>query len=98
MNIQFNTDNNITGGENLNDKLNTVITSDLERYSEQITRIEVHLGDVNSHKDGVNDKRCMMEARLEGLQPIAVTGHGDTIEQSVKAALSKLKASIDSVR
>ena len=97
MNIQFNTDNNITGSENLNDKLSTIIASNLERYSEQITRIEVHLGDVNSHKEGVNDKRCMIEARLEGLQPIAVTGHGDNIEQSVKTALSKLKGSIDSV-
>jgi ribosome-associated translation inhibitor RaiA len=97
MNIQFNTDNNITGSENLNEKIRTIITNDLSRYSEQITRIEVHLSDDNSHKEGETDKRCMIEARLEGIQPIAVTGHGDNIELSVKTALSKLKGAIDSV-
>lgn len=98
MNIQFNTDKNISGGEDLTAKLGTIITSDLRRFSEQITTIKVHLGDENSHKEGGNDKRCMIEARLEGLQPIAATGYGDTVEQSVKTALSKLIGAIDSVR
>lgn len=97
MNIQFNTDKNISGGEDLNAKLDTIISDDLSRYSERITTIVVHLGDENSQKEGGNDKRCMIEARLEGLQPIAVSGNGDTIEQSVKRALFKLKGAIESV-
>ena len=98
MNIQFNTDKNISGSESLTEKLGAMITNDLSRFSEQITTIEVHLGDENSHKEGGNDKRCMIEARLEGLQPIAVTGYGDTIEQSVKTTLPKLITAIDTVR
>jgi hypothetical protein len=97
MNIQFNTDKNISGGEDLNAVLGTIISDDLSRYSERISTIEVHLGDENSQKEGGNDKRCMIEARLEGLQPIAVSGNGVTIEQSVKTTLIKLKAAIDSV-
>lgn len=37
----------------------------------------------------------MLEARLEGMQPIAVTAHGDTIQEALKGALSKLKSSLD---
>lgn len=75
-----------------------MISRYLKKYHELITRIEVFLGDENGHKAGVKDKRCVLEARLKGLQPIAVTNHDDTIEQSVKGALDKLKAAIDSAR
>lgn len=98
MKIQFNTDNNITGGVKLHEKFSAIISNYLSKYRELITRVEVHLGDKNSHKGGVNDKRCVLEARLEGLQPIVVTNHDDTVEQSVKGALDKLKAAIDSTR
>ncbi len=40
----------------------------------------------------MNDKRCMLEARIEGMQPIAVTAHGDIIQEALKGALSKLKS------
>src|SRR5690554_6538872 len=98
MNIQFNTDKNIAGSAERNTYLSTVISKELSRYNELITRIEVHLSDENSHKEGQNDKRCLIEARLEGLQPIVVSTFSDTIEQSVKGALDKLKAAIDTVR
>jgi hypothetical protein len=39
----------------------------------------------------------MLEARLEGLQPIAVTNNADTIELAVKGAVDKLKSSLDTV-
>lgn len=98
MNLQFRTDNNIAGSAALEEKLRQRITHDLSRYDQQITTVEVHLGDENSHKEGARDKRCMIEVRLEGLQPIAATAHEDTIEQAVKAALTKVKSAIDSAR
>jgi hypothetical protein len=42
-----------------------------------------------------NDNRSMLEARLEGMKPIAVTAHGDTIQDALKSALGKLKSSLD---
>ncbi len=95
MTIQINSDNNITGSEGLSNLVQNTIAQTLKRFDEQITRVEVHLNDENSHKSGNNDKRCMLEARLEGMQPIAVTAHGDTIQAALKGALGKLKSSLD---
>ena len=97
MTIQFNTDNNITGSEELQAPLNAAIEKSLGRFSSQITRLEVHLNDENSHKKGQKDKRCMLEARLEGMQPIAVTNNADTNEQAVKGAIDKLIASLETI-
>jgi len=95
MTIQVNSDNNITGTEGLSNFVEKTIADTLNRFSEQITRVEVHLNDENSHKSGNNDKRCMLEARLEGMHPIAVTAHADTIQEALKSALGKLKSSLD---
>jgi ribosomal subunit interface protein len=95
MTIQINSDNNITGTEGLSNFIESTVAETLKRFDNYITRVEVHLNDENSHKSGVNDKRCMLEARLEGMQPVAVTAHGDTIQEALKSALSKLKSSLD---
>jgi ribosome-associated translation inhibitor RaiA len=97
MLIQFHTDHNIAGSERQNAYFTTFISEALSRYSTQITRLEVHITDENGTKEGKNDQRCMIEARLEGSQPLAVTNHADTMEQAVKGATDKLKSSLESV-
>lgn len=97
MVIQFNTDNTIPGSDRHNAYFTTTITEALARFSNHITRLEVHLTDENGHKDSKNDQRCMIEARLEGMQPIAVTNHGDTVELAIKGAVDKLKSSLDTI-
>jgi hypothetical protein len=54
----------------------------------------VHLSDENGSKTRQNDKRCLLEARLESRQPIAVTSQANTIEKAVNDALDKLKTSM----
>ncbi|MBA3284929.1 MAG: HPF/RaiA family ribosome-associated protein [Bacteroidota bacterium] len=95
MTIQINSDNNITGTEGLSNLVQNTIAQTLKRFDEQITRVEVHLNDENSHKCGTKDKRCMLEARLEGMQPVAVTAHGNTIQEALDGALDKLKSSLE---
>jgi ribosome-associated translation inhibitor RaiA len=95
MTIQFNTDNKVTVSEELRAPLINVISEGLSRFSHQITRVEVHLSDENGDKQGLNDKRCMIEARLAGMKPIAVTNHANTHEQAVEGAVDKLKTSLD---
>ena len=95
MNIQFNTSNNINGSENMNKRLSDVIAEKLSRFSDYITRIEAHLSDTNGQKEGLNDKQCVLEARLEGLQPIAVTSNAGTYDDAVTGAIGKLKSSLD---
>lgn len=95
MTIQINTDNNIDGKESLNTYLKGLLTDSLSRFSNHITRIELHLTDQNGHKEGTNDQRCMLEARLEGMQPIAVSNQADTLDQAVKGSIEKLKSALD---
>jgi ribosome-associated translation inhibitor RaiA len=96
MHIQVNSDNNIEGREELAARVEAVIEEALSRFSDQITRVEVHLSDENSHKSGQNDKRCMMEARLENRRPTAVTHQAATLDQAINGAADKLQRSIES--
>lgn len=95
MIIQLNTDKNIEGNARLEEYLNSVIEKDLSRFTNDITRIEVHLSDENASKKGEDDKHCKLEARIEKMQPIAVTGKGSTLEKSVSDSLKKMKTSIE---
>jgi len=97
MTIQFNTDNKVIISEKLRPPLISLISEGLNRFSHQITRVEVHLSDENSDKEGLNDKRCMIEARLAGMKPIAVTNHANTHEQAVEGAVEKLKTSLNTL-
>jgi len=96
MQIQINTDNNIEGREELATQVEGVVQDSLSRFSDQITRVEVHLSDENSHKSGQDDKRCVMEARLEGRQPTAVTHQAATLNEAVDGDAEKLTASLES--
>lgn len=96
MKVQINTDRNIEGDQSFAAHVTTVVEGALSRFSDRITRVEVHLSDENSAKGGDDDKRCMMEARLEGLQPTAVTHQAATPDQAVAGAATKLKRSIES--
>jgi ribosome-associated translation inhibitor RaiA len=96
MQVQVNTDHNIEGHESLNTDVSAEVENALRRFSEHITRVEVHLSDENGDKRGQDDKCCMMEARLEGRPPIAVTHHAQTMDQAVNGAAGKLHRMIES--
>jgi len=97
MQILLNTDRNIEGHEALATRVSEEVESALKRFSDRITRVEVHLSDENSDKKGGNDDmRCVMEARLEGRQPVAVTHHAATLDQAVDGAADKLASLIES--
>jgi ribosomal subunit interface protein len=96
MQIQINTDDNIEVREDLADQVKGVVESALERFSDRITRVEVHLSDENGRKGGQDDKRCMMEARVAGRQPTAATHRAATLDQAVDGAAEKLKRSLES--
>jgi hypothetical protein len=97
MKIQVNTDKNVTGSEELRLSLTSLLSEELSRFNEHITRLEVHLSDEDGIKDGLGDKRCLLEARLGGRQPIAVTNQANTHEQAVRGAVDKLKTSISTI-
>lgn len=96
MQIQINTDHHIEGHEALVAWATGEVKTALGRHSDHITRVEVHLSDENGHKTGQSDKRCVMEARLEGRQPMAVTHHAENLHQAVTGAADKLARVIES--
>lgn len=96
MQIQVNTDDNIQGREDIVRSVETEITNAIGRFSDQITRIEVHLSDANAGKAGTNDKRCLIEARLAGRKPEAVSDEGDTLKAALGGATKKLKRFLES--
>ena len=96
MQVRLNTDKNIEGGEALAAHVEATVTKALSHYKSHVTRVEVHLSDENGDKGGANDKRCVMEARLEGRQPTAVTCDAATTSQAISGAAEKLRNSLES--
>ncbi len=97
MTIQINTDKNLSVHEGFEAQLDELLSEELSRFSEHITRLEVHLSDENGNKHGLNDKQCIIEARLEGRQPIAVTDRANDYELAVSGAIKKLKATLGTI-
>lgn len=97
MTIQINTDNNVDVHETYQVQLKDVLSEELSRFDEHITRLEVHLSDENGNKESEDDKKCMIEARLKGRQPIAVSDVANTYDQAVNSAIDKLKTSLDTI-
>lgn len=90
MQIQVSTDRNIRGGAALHKRVQGMVHDGLAHFSERITRVEAHLSDENSVKGGDADKRCMLEARLGGMRPIAVSHSADTLALAIVGATDKL--------
>jgi ribosome-associated translation inhibitor RaiA len=93
--IQVNTDENVEGGEALSALVWAEIHARLDRFSQHITRIEVHISDENGDKSGESDKRCLIEARLEGRQLEVVSDHAATLERAYSGAAKKLQRALE---
>jgi ribosome-associated translation inhibitor RaiA len=95
MQIQVNSDNHIESSVRLEEWVRTTVESTLERYEEDLTRVEVHISDENGDKPGPHDIRCQMEARPKGHQPISVTHKADSLDQAVDGAAVKLDHALE---
>jgi hypothetical protein len=97
MQIQVNTDDNVEGRDELAGQVEAEVKATLSRFSDHITRVEIHLSDENAGKSGSADKRCLMEARPAGRQPIAVSHEGATLEEAYSGAAKKLRSSLERI-
>lgn len=91
MMIKIHTDNTLDGHERMETYFTNIVDEALKRFEDNITRVDVYLGDENNGKFGTDDKRCTIEAHMAGKPPLAVVNHSDTIEKSVNGALDKMK-------
>lgn len=96
MLIQVRTGRQTGGSADLQTYVQQLVENKFRRYGERITRVEVHLNDENSaQKAGGNDKRCQMEVRLAGLQPLSVSHYADSHDMALDGAVSKMHSLID---
>jgi hypothetical protein len=95
MNIEINTDHNKDSNIAFVAKLKALLVKILENYSSEITLLEVHLTDENGKKEGIEDKKCLLEAHVEKMNPIVSRYYAKTYEQSLIGSIEKLKASLD---
>ena len=95
MQIQLNTDANVQGRDSLAAWVETELKGKLAHFRDQITRIEVHLSDASASRVGENDKRCTLEARLAGRQPVAVHHDAGNVADAFHGAADKLYRKLD---
>ena len=90
------TDHNIEKHDGMLERITFAVEAALANRSELITRVQVHLSDQSGDlKEGERQLLCMMEARLEHRQPVAVIHLADTVDRAVVGAAGRLIRMID---
>ena len=95
MLVQVHTDNHIRGSEAFSRQVEAEVTTAVDRFASQITRLDVHLHDENSHKRGEAPFRCVIEARPAGHPSVATHHDAATIDDAVRGAADKLEKALD---
>lgn len=93
--IQINSDKNIAVDTRVMQFVRGEVNGSLRRFASKLTRVEVHLSDVNSHKFAINDKRCLIEARPARHRPVIATNRARTVRLAVGGALTKLQSGLE---
>lgn len=88
MQFQFNSDNRISVDANVAEQMETLVRGRLGHLSDRLSRVEVHVGDVNGPRGG-EDVRCAVELRPTGMQPISATDEAKSVESAVASATDK---------
>ena len=96
MFIQINTDNQIESDNDRDARLEEQIRQRLARFEDRITDVEIHVRDVNGPRGGASDLECTLEARVNGVQPIAVHDSGSTVDRAILGAAKKAARALDS--
>lgn len=96
MQIKINTDHNIHGDERLKEIAREIVSHGVAHLLGRLTRIEVHLQNASATRAGPQDIRCMIEARPEGMKPVAVTHNDANVEAALRGGARKLRDRLDS--
>jgi len=87
--------NHIEGSVELHEWVEAAVHDRLERFDDFLMRVEVHVSDENAQKSGSADKRCQIEARPKGHQPLSVTHKAESLRLAVDGAAEKMHNAID---
>jgi hypothetical protein len=94
MIIQVGSDKTITLDASLKGFVRSEVARILARFENRLTRVEVHVSDINSRKTGPPDKRCLVEARPAGARPISTSAVARRLDTAIGQALRKMQRSL----
>ena len=96
MQVLVNSDHHISSSQSVAERVATILLDSVDRFADRLTRVEVHLNDVNGPKQGERDKRVTMEARVVGrAPPVAVTDEAASLLQAIEGASRKLERALE---
>ena len=98
MQIQVSVDHNILGSQEdqiESGKVEEIVKNVLGHFEKHITRVDVHFTDINAGKKGYEDKRCLIEARVSGAQPLVATNNAGSLIEALEGATERLKHSLE---
>jgi hypothetical protein len=95
MFIQINTDNRVDGHERLVARLEEVARAKLERFGERITRVEIHVSDLNGPTESPDLIRAQVELRPAGRRPLSASDTAGDAEAAVAGAVGKAATAFD---
>jgi ribosome-associated translation inhibitor RaiA len=97
MQFQFNTDSSVMGKQEVATRIENQVRQKLARFEDRLTRLEVHVTDVNGRKHGADDKHCTIEARPRGGRPIGVTGKAADVDAAARIAAGTMAERLERV-
>ena len=90
MKILINSDSSIAMDAKLAKLIMGEATELLDRFSDRLTRVEIHLTDIDRGKTGKVDKRCLVEVRVARMKPVVASAQTRELETAVNQALRKM--------
>jgi hypothetical protein len=93
--IQIHADNQVESDAERDDRLAEQIRQRLARFEGRITDVEIHVSDVNGPRGGASDMRATLEARINGVPPVAVSDEGSTVDRAIMGAAKKVVRALD---
>lgn len=91
MQVQVNTGNGTTNKDSLERWAAQFLGESLDRFKQDVTRVEVQISEENGAAKGAADTRCTLEARLAHYQPVAATHHAANQDLALRGATEKLQ-------
>lgn len=95
MQIQVRSNRTVNTSASLEDWARSELSKGLERFRDELTGLEVHLADINGDRISADHKRCTIEARINGRDPLAVHHQAERLDEALLGACDKLRRSLD---
>ncbi|MEV4603955.1 HPF/RaiA family ribosome-associated protein [Amycolatopsis sp. NPDC049253] len=91
MQIHISTDRNLHGDAELIQGFETELESKLARFSDRLTRLDVHLSDEMGGGTDGEDLRCVIEAFPVAREPVVVTNRAGSVDDAFNGAVSRIE-------